>query len=154
MEHTRKNKENILTGSAGEYFVAAELSRRGIVAALTMSGTDAFDILAVNQSGKSYSIQVKTTQHTKTSWLLGKKDETSKADFYVFVNLNGKELPEYYIVPANIVSDTISKEHQHWLKSPGLRGQEHKDTPMRVFRIQERDPRYYNHWEPFCGNSE
>ena len=65
MEKERKNKTNVLTGSAGEYFVAAELSRRGVVAALTMSGTDAFDILAVNKAGRSYSIQVKTTQYEK-----------------------------------------------------------------------------------------
>ena len=33
MAKERKNKMNVLTGSAGEYFVAAELSRRGVVAA-------------------------------------------------------------------------------------------------------------------------
>ena len=101
MAKERKNKMNVLTGSAGEYFVAAELSRRGVVAALTMAGTDAFDILAVNKAGKSCAIQVKTTQYEKASWLLSSKDETPKADFYVFVRLNGESLPDYYIMHSH-----------------------------------------------------
>ena len=38
MAKERKNKMNVLTGSAGEYFVAAELSRRGVVAASQWQG--------------------------------------------------------------------------------------------------------------------
>ena len=105
MAKERKNKMNVLTGSAGEYFVAAELSRRGVVAALTMAGTDALDILAVNKAGKSCAIQVKTTQYEKASWLLSSKDETPKADFYVFVRLNGESLPDY---------STISCRQRRW----------------------------------------
>ena len=110
MAKERKNKMNVLTGSAGEYFVAAELSRRGVVAALTMAGTDAFDILAVNKAGKSCAIQVKTTQYEKTSWLLSSKDETPKADFYVFVRLNGESLPDYYIMQAE---EVVTSEIPH-----------------------------------------
>ena len=120
MEKERKNKTNVLTGSAGEYFVAAELSRRGVVAALTMSGTDAFDILAVNKAGCSCSIQVKTTQYEKKlRWLLSSKDENPKANFYVFVNLNGTEKqPDYYIMPATEVAAAIKEEHETWLATP------------------------------------
>jgi hypothetical protein len=38
----------IQTGIAGEYFVAAELTRRGHVAALTLRNTRGIDVLASN----------------------------------------------------------------------------------------------------------
>lgn len=146
---------NTLIGSAGEYFVAGELSRHGIVAALTMAGTDAFDILAVSKKGKHFAIQVKTTQYDKASWLLGKKDEQVNGEnsFYVFVRLKGEQLPDYYIVSADIVSETISLEHQEWLKAPERNGRPHKDNNMREFRIALHDPRYYNRWDYFLENA-
>ena len=141
MEKERKNKTNVLTGSAGEYFVAAELSRRGVVAALTMSGTDAFDILAVNKAGDSYSIQVKTTQYEKKlRWLLSSKDEKPKADFYVFVNLNGTEKqPDYYIMPATEVAAAIKEEHETWLAKPKRDGTAHKPINMRQIILDQQD---------------
>ena len=141
MEKERKNKTNVLTGSAGEYFVAAELSRRGVVAALTMSGTDAFDILAVNKAGCSCSIQVKTTQYEKKwRWLLSSKDENSKADFYVFVNLNGTEKqPDYYIMRATEVAAAIKEEHETWLATPKRDGTAHKPINMRQIILDQQD---------------
>ena len=141
MEKERKNKTNVLTGSAGEYFVAAELSRRGVVAALTMSGTDAFDILAVNKAWDSYSIQVKTTQYEKKlRWLLSSKDEKPKADFYVFVNLNGTEKqPDYYIMPATEVAAAIKEEHETWLATPKRDGTAHKPINMRQIILDQQD---------------
>ena len=48
---------NNTIGIAGEFFVAAELTRRGIVASLTSKNTKAIDILASNKDGsKSVSI--------------------------------------------------------------------------------------------------
>ena len=59
----KKRLSNQLIGSAGEYFVAGELARHGLVAALTVAGTDSFDILAVNNdTGETFAIQVKTTK--------------------------------------------------------------------------------------------
>ena len=43
-------KENTVSiGNSGEYFVAAELERRGFTAAVPMSNTKDFDILAINR---------------------------------------------------------------------------------------------------------
>ncbi len=48
---------------AGQYFVAAELSRRGIVATVTLRNTRGIDLLAANASGsRAVNIQVKTNQ--------------------------------------------------------------------------------------------
>lgn len=154
MAKERKNKMNVLTGSAGEYFVAAELSRRGVVAALTMAGTDAFDILAVNKAGKSCAIQVKTTQYEKASWLLSSKDETPKADFYVFVWLNGESLPDYYIMQAEEVAVTIRESHAKWLATPKKDGTPHTPISMREIQIKYHDENAYNRWELITGEED
>lgn len=98
---------NISTGNCGEYFVAAELERRGFTAAVPMSNTKDFDILAINrETNKQIAIQVKTTRFKKKSWTLSKKNEEIVDDnvFYFFVALNELENPEYHIVPSYIVA--------------------------------------------------
>ena len=155
MEKERKKKTNVLTGSAGEYFVAAELSRRGVVAALTMSGTDAFDILAVNKAGCSCSIQVKTTQYEKKlRWLLSSKDENPKANFYVFVNLNGTEKqPDYYIMRATEVAAAIKEEHETWLAKPKRDGTAHKPINMRQIILDQQD-KSKDRWYLITGETQ
>ena len=55
-----KKVSSILTGVAGEYFAAAELSRRGYVASITLRNTKGIDIIATNEEGsKTINIQVK-----------------------------------------------------------------------------------------------
>src|SRR6266404_468696 len=84
MKPARLNK--ILTGIAGEYFVAAELSRRGYVASLTLRNTRGIDILASNSDAtKSVGIQVKTNQGEKRDWLLTETAETDTAENLVYV---------------------------------------------------------------------
>lgn len=50
-----------LTGALGEYLVAAELSRRGLVAAPFAGNVPHFDILAAGQDGSQFCVQVKTS---------------------------------------------------------------------------------------------
>ncbi len=46
------NENNVSIGNCGEYLVAAELERRGFTAAVPMSNTEAFDILAIHRETK------------------------------------------------------------------------------------------------------
>src|SRR4051812_45231775 len=92
---------SILTGVAGEYFVAAELSRRGFVASITMRNSRGFDILAPNENAsKTVTIQVKTNQYSRPEWMLNDKAERSfSVDwFYVFVILNRPDQRPLYHV--------------------------------------------------------
>lgn len=86
------------TGLSGEYFVAAELLRRGFSVGITMGNAKAIDILA-ERKGKQYIIQVKSIYKRKNSGWPMMKDKVNTKIFYVFVNLNGDKLaePEYYI---------------------------------------------------------
>jgi hypothetical protein len=70
----------ILTGVAGEYFVAVELSRRGYIASISLRTTRGIDILATSQSGRrSITIQCKTSLRTTKKWMLNEKAETYEA---------------------------------------------------------------------------
>ena len=144
----------ILTGVSGEYFVAAELSRRGYIASITLRNTKGIDILVSNESAsRSVGIQVKTKRsksiHSKhKKWLLNKKAEDyhDKNIYYVFVNLKeAGEKPEYHIVPSEKVAAYVKRTHSEWLKTPGKKGQQHKDNTMRVFR--DENNKYLEKWE-------
>jgi hypothetical protein len=139
----------ILTGVSGEYFVAAELSRRGYICSVTLKNTKGIDILVTNESAtRTIGIQVKTNQNDRWAWVLNNKAEEFYADdlFYVFVNLIGiGQLPEYYIVPSKIVADTVKTGYQAWLDTPGKKGQAHNDTQMRIFEDQEQE--YFDKWD-------
>ena len=134
----------ILTGIAGEYFVAGELSRRGYVASITLRNTRGIDILASNADAtRSVGIQVKTSQDSGNEWVLSHKAEEAPdgdvADnfFYVFVSLNGAGAPSYNIVPRLVVAEYLRSDHAKWLATPGKKGQVHKDTSMRKFKDPE-----------------
>src|SRR6266851_2444310 len=63
---------NNLVGTAGEYYVCAELCRRGYLALLTPKNNPLFDVVATNVDGTtSVSIQVKTRSvHNNQGWKL------------------------------------------------------------------------------------
>lgn len=127
-----------LSGTAGEYFVAAQLSRLGHIASINLKNTKGVDILVMNDSGtRQVMIQVKTNQGSERTWMLTKKADTLKQDhlFYVFVNLNGvRAMPEFFIVPSKVVAEYGLHDHLTWLKTPGKKGQPHKDNSIRIFR--------------------
>lgn len=56
-EITRRSSKN--AGDAGEYYVAYMLSRLGISAALTTSGTSAVDIIATINGSKALAFRLK-----------------------------------------------------------------------------------------------
>lgn len=149
MSSNKQKLSSILTGVSGEYFVAAELSRRGFLCSVTLKNTRGIDILVANEEAtKNIGIQVKTNQGDKTTWILNEKAENFYSDnlFYVFVNLKGKDtLPDYYIIPSKIVSSYINQNHQQWLAAPGKKGQAHNDSSIRSFKDEAK--KYYNRWD-------
>jgi hypothetical protein len=138
----------ILAGVAGEYLVAGELSRRGYIASITLRNTRGVDILVSDdEAKKNIAIQVKTNQGKTKWWILDKKAESYFADnlFYVFVNLNSGDAPDYFIVPSKVVAKQIRDTHSKWLKTPGKTGKPHKDNPIRQF--EDKTCSYLNRWD-------
>ena len=144
-----KKVSSILTGVSGEYFAAAELSRRGYIASITLRNTKGIDIVASNEEGsKTINIQVKTSSKNTKGWILNKKAESvvDKNMFYVFVKLNKvNERPDFHIVPASEVAKTIKESHQKSLVTPGRGGKMRKDSDMRKFH--DHNYEYLDKWE-------
>ncbi len=86
------------TGLSGEYFVAAELLRRGYSMGITMGNAKAIDILA-EKNGNQFIIQVKAIFKRKNVGWPMMTDKVNESIFYVFVNLNGDKMtePDYFI---------------------------------------------------------
>jgi len=127
-----------LTGAAGEHYVMSELLRRGFIAALAPAGVPNCDIVVTDNIGdRLFAIQVKTRNNTGADggWHMSEKHEKLDSDslFYCFVDFaKNKEIaPFTYVIPADIVAETMRLSHQAWLKQPGRKGQQRKDTKMR-----------------------
>lgn len=143
-----KHLHSILSGVAGEYFVAGELSRRGYLASITLRNTREIDLLAASADAcRSVGIQVKTNQRSSPVWLLNQAAERIRDQniSYVFVNLNSPGgTPTYHVVPSATVAQFIADSHRKWLAGTRADGKKRKDTPMRKFE----DPRgeFLNAW--------
>lgn len=57
----QSGRANTLTGQVGEYLVAAELARRGLIATTFTGNVPHYDIIASNARGRHVSVQVKTS---------------------------------------------------------------------------------------------
>ncbi|WP_075351241.1 PDDEXK-like family protein [Algoriphagus marinus] len=91
------------TGLSGEYFVAAELYRRGWSVGMTLGNAKAVDLFA-EKGNTRISVQVKSIYKAKNvGWPL--MNTAVKQDcFYIFVNLNGDKInadlpdsPQYFV---------------------------------------------------------
>jgi hypothetical protein len=144
-----------ITGVSGEYFAAAELSRRGWIAVLTLKNTPNIDLIATTPDGKrTVNIQVKTRSiANRKGWILTEGIETIVPgnNFYiVFVDLQGIDSkPDYYIIPKNLFAKWTAKRHRDWLAAPGRHGHAHVDNPIRNFdkphfHVFER---FHNNWD-------
>jgi len=138
-----------LSGIAGEYYAAAELSRRGLLAAITLRNSDSIDILASSIDGETQiSVQVKTTQN-KRKWPLSEKveKEYSNKKIYIFINILNNKIsrPEFFLIHSKDLAEHISKGHQKWLDTPGKKGKVHNPTKIREF--SDISGKYLENWD-------
>ncbi len=74
----------VITGAAGEYFAAAELSARGWIATTSVRGASATDVLA---------------QHAEAGRLIAAQTKTAGPGMTVGLK-KPRERPDYFVVPA------------------------------------------------------
>lgn len=136
MSTGRKNK---LIGQTGEYLVAAELSRRGLIATTFTGNVPYYDIIASNDKGKHLSIQVKTI--SSPNWQFARIDKFVNIKFqehvqivdtcrpapvenlvFVFVKLGSYGSDKFYICTWSELCDLLSSLHSDYLaKHNGVR---------------------------------
>jgi hypothetical protein len=147
-------KSNNLVGVTGEYYVCAELGKRGILALLTPKNNPLFDIVAVSpEASRTVTIQVKTmSERNNQGWKLGMDICTRKNNpllFTVLVNLTGSQI-EYYVYEYDILSERVEKSYSDYLIKPKRDGGSRKDIAFRCFDLKQFTPDDHfrkNNWD-------
>jgi len=140
----------IFTGSAGEYFVAAEISKHGAIATITPRNVPNIDILASSVDGKQIvSIQVKAGRLTTGGFIIGQNpmETLGKRFFYVFVFLKDIGEPEYWIIPQVIVVKTVELDYQKWIKGRSVKSKKAPRTLQWKHLKSKRFQKYHNNWK-------
>jgi hypothetical protein len=153
---------NTLVGTAGEYYVCAELCRLGYLALLTPKNNPLFDVVATNVDGTtSVSIQVKTrSARNKQGWKLNKKlsaVETPGVPFVVLVNLNEQGPPDFLVYPYSEFASRVREVFDKYMARPKRTGEPHKDPGFRWFdevNFTNADRAKLNNWEPIVSALE
>jgi hypothetical protein len=144
-----------LVGVAGEYYVCAELCRRGILALVTPKNNPLYDIVAADPLGsRSVSIQVKTMSlQNKQGWRLNKDICTKRNNpnlFVVLVKLNDDGTNDYYIYEYDVLSERISCLYEDYMNIPKRDGSTRRDVDFRWFDLRyftEDDYNRRNNWD-------
>lgn len=130
-----KAGEGTLVGNAGEFYVVAELLKRGVIAALAPRNSPSFDILAT-KGDKTVRIRVKTKSEQYDDWQwMAKKDGSlfrslsDQADFTVLVNLTRetKDL-QFFIVSTTTLNTWLTDDFKKWVETPGKNNRPHDPT--------------------------
>ena len=127
-----------LIGNAGEYFVVAELLKRGVVAALAPRNNRGFDVLATD-GVRSINIRVKTKSPAAQSWVWNAKSDgtiftfMSDNDLTICVDLGDlSSSAVYYVFKTAELEDSLRKDYESWVATPGNNGKPHNPAnPQR-----------------------
>ncbi|MBW7934061.1 MAG: hypothetical protein H3C62_10740, partial [Gemmatimonadaceae bacterium] len=119
------------THLAGEYFVAAELYRRGYSVAMTLGNAKAIDLFAESE-GRTVNVQVKAiAKRQNVGWPI-MRDKVLPGIVYVFVCLNAPPAgPSYFIA--------TSAEARRKVKQYATRG--------IIDLTTLRDPQFIDRWD-------
>ena len=136
-----RGRSNRLVGQTGEYLVAAELSRRGLIATTFTGNVPHYDIIASNERGKHVSVQVKASRGP--SWQFGDLSRFCEISFtgkrqvvgrpercpvqrlvVVFVLIDAEGTDRYYILTWPALRNMLMKGHKAYLaKRNGMRAE-------------------------------
>ncbi len=138
--HDRRDKG--YRGDAAQFFVAAELCRRGLVAVVTLGNCPNTDILVSNAAGTRFvHVQVKTFVPGGRTCSVGKKAEIDGGEQFYWV-LAGIPAPdstgpfEYFVIPAKEISTNVRQNFELWAGAPGKQGQQRdRQQAVRTIRL-------------------
>ena len=132
-------RSNKLVGATGEYLVAAELSRRGLIATTFTGNVPHYDIIASDETGRHVSVQVKASRGP--SWQFGnislycditfdgkrqivgkRKSCPVRRLIMTFVKIEDDGNDRFYILPWERLRDLLVNHHEAFLaKHKGTR---------------------------------
>jgi hypothetical protein len=152
---------NQLTKQVGEFLVAAELARRGWLAAVLSGNTPEFDLIATNVNGRSVPVQVKAI--TGASWQFdvtrfaevsfdGDRQVVGALARYpanlvcVLVVVGSQSgADQFFVLPMRTLQQLLAENHRAWLaKHGGVRPRNPKSTHTALSVKQVEG--YRDHW--------
>jgi len=101
-------KKNYQTQWAAQFYVAAELTRRGYLATFTLGNAPEVDLLCVSPSDEHFNIDVKGLS-SKNFWLI--REREPRADLYfalVYLPPN-HDTPQYFILHSKTLMKRITE---------------------------------------------
>ncbi len=138
-------RNNKLVGQTGEYLVAAELSRRGLIATTFTGNVPYYDIIASDEDGRHVSVQVKASRWP--SWQFGDITQFCDISFnrkhqivgrpklcpvlrliVVFVIIDADGADRFYILTWRRLRDLIVRGHKAYLARHGGKRAEKWDS--------------------------
>lgn len=121
-----RGANNQQVGRAGEYFVVAELNKRGAFAVPFAGNMPKIDVIACNRDeSRTIYIQVKTKRGGRTwhSSIVGSQPmlpNSDESNFWAFVDLGALDgHPKIWIVPDWWIKNDIFEAHQEYLRKHG-----------------------------------
>jgi predicted AAA+ superfamily ATPase len=96
---------------AGEYFVAAELYRRGYSVGMTIGNAKAIDLFA-EKDGRVIAVQVKAIRDKKSVGWPITRDRIRKDIIYVFVLLNKPGVKPDYFIATSAEAESKVKQYE------------------------------------------
>ena len=149
------NKSNTLTGVTGEYYVCAELGKRGILALLTPKNNPLFDIVAVSpDASRTVTIQVKSMGlDNEQGWKLNKQITEKKNNpnlFLILVNLKQEGVCDYYIYHYDEIVERVNAIYNRYINQEKRDGGKRKEVGFRWFdfvNFTDEDQARKNNWD-------
>ncbi len=84
-----------------QFYVAAELTRRGYLVSLTLGNAPKADLLVVSPNEKTFKVDVKG-QRNKSFWLIQNRESQDNLFFiFVYLSSNLEEQPTFYIMSCH-----------------------------------------------------
>jgi hypothetical protein len=134
-------RSNKLVGQTGEYLIAAELSRRGLIATTFTGNVPHYDIIASDEAGRHVSVQVKASR--SASWQFSNITQYCDITFdgkrqvvgdvkacpvhqliVTFVKIEEDRNDNFYILTWQRLRDLLVKGHKAFLaRHDGVRPQ-------------------------------
>ena len=145
----------LITGMAGEYLVAGQMSLRGWTANLTYKNYPGVDIIGQHpELGENTiaKIQVKSSEYP-SFWVGIKHSQRSQMSHLIkgpyvlvyFNRINDNVVPEYYILSKQQMIDIINQSDDAW------QAKEHKklspDYSIKIYINRDNLCRFRDKWE-------
>ena len=155
-----KRGEGALIGNAGEYYVVAELLKRGYIAAMAPRNAPGFDILVTNKE-KTVKIRVKTKSGDCKVWQWSSQnrrpifkflDENKNSDDFTILVHMTEEIKgmEFYILHTALINEWLVSDFKEYISIVGPRGPRSPRNPKRTLdriKSQTRLVEYLNNWD-------